>query len=47
MCGGHVLITIPMHHEAIIYVKHAKIVFTIKDKKEKFSFKSRMLHTLA
>jgi hypothetical protein len=33
--------------KAIIYVKHAKIVFTIKDKKEKFSFRSRMLHTPA
>jgi hypothetical protein len=32
---------------AIIYAEHAKIVFTIKDKKEKFSFRSRMLHTLA
>jgi hypothetical protein len=31
--------------KAIIYAKHAKIVFTIKDKKEKFSFRSRMLHT--
>jgi hypothetical protein len=33
--------------KAIIYVEHAKIVFTIKDKKEKFSFRSRMLHTPA
>jgi hypothetical protein len=32
---------------AIIYTEHAKIIFTIKDKKEKFSFKSRMLHTPA
>ena len=31
--------------KAIIYAKHAKIVFTIKDKKEKFSFRSRMMHT--
>jgi hypothetical protein len=31
--------------KAIIYVEHAKIVFTIKDKKEKFSFKNRMLHS--
>jgi hypothetical protein len=33
--------------KAIIYAKHAKIVFTIKDKKEKFSFRSWMLHTPA
>jgi hypothetical protein len=33
--------------KAIIYAEHAKIVFTIKDKKEKFSFRSQMLHTLA
>jgi hypothetical protein len=33
--------------KTIIYVEHVKIVFTIKDKKEKFSFKSRMLHTPA
>jgi hypothetical protein len=31
--------------KAIIYVEHAKIIFTIKDKKEKFLFRSRMLHT--
>jgi hypothetical protein len=31
--------------KAIIYVEHAKIVFSIKDKKEKFSFKERMLHS--
>jgi hypothetical protein len=30
--------------KAIIYAEHAKIVFIIKDKKEKFSFRSRMLH---
>jgi hypothetical protein len=33
--------------KVIIYVKHANIVFTVKDKKEKFSFRSRMLHTPA
>jgi hypothetical protein len=33
--------------KAIIYVEHVKIVFTIKDKKEKFSFKNRMLHSPA
>jgi hypothetical protein len=33
--------------KAIIYVEHTKIVFTIKDKKGKFSFRSRMLHTSA
>jgi hypothetical protein len=33
--------------KAIIYVEHSKIVFTIKDNKEKFSFKNRILHTLA
>jgi hypothetical protein len=33
--------------KAIIYAEHAKIVFTIKDKKEKFSFRSQMLHTPA
>jgi hypothetical protein len=33
--------------KAIIYTEHAKIVFTIKDKKEKFSFRSQMLHTPA
>jgi hypothetical protein len=31
--------------EAIIYTELAKIVFTIKDKKEKLSFRSQMLHT--
>jgi hypothetical protein len=31
--------------KAIIYADHAKIVFFIKDKKEKFSFKERMLHS--
>jgi hypothetical protein len=31
--------------KAIIYAEHAKIVFTIKDKKEKFSFKNHMLHS--
>jgi hypothetical protein len=33
-----------MHHEGHHLAEHAKIVFTIKDKKEKFSFKNRMLH---
>jgi hypothetical protein len=33
--------------KAIIYAEHAKIIFTIKDKKEKFSFKNRMLHSPA
>jgi hypothetical protein len=33
--------------KAIIYVEHSKIVFTIKDNKEKFLFKNQMLHTLA
>jgi hypothetical protein len=33
--------------KAIIYAEHSKIIFTIKDKKEKFSFKDRMLHTPA
>jgi hypothetical protein len=33
--------------KAIIYAEHAKIIFTIKDKKEKFSFRNRMLHTPA
>jgi hypothetical protein len=33
--------------KAIIYVEHAKIVFTIKDNKEKFSFRSQMLYTPA
>jgi hypothetical protein len=32
---------------AIIYAEHAKIVFTIKDKKEKLSFKNHMLHSPA
>jgi hypothetical protein len=32
---------------AIIYAEHSKIVFTIKDNKEKFSFKNKMLHTPA
>jgi hypothetical protein len=30
--------------KAIIYAEHAKIVFSIKDKKEKFSFKECILH---
>jgi hypothetical protein len=30
--------------KAIIYVDTAKICFTIKDKKEKFSFKDRILY---
>jgi hypothetical protein len=33
--------------KAIIYVDNAKIYFTIKDKKEKFSFKDRMLYSPA
>jgi hypothetical protein len=33
--------------KAIIYAEQAKIVFTIKDKKEKFSSRSRMLHSPA
>jgi hypothetical protein len=33
--------------KAIIYEEHAKIVFSIKDKKEKFSFKERILHSPA
>jgi hypothetical protein len=33
--------------KAIIYTEHAKIVFSIKDKKEKFSFKERILHSPA
>jgi hypothetical protein len=33
--------------KAIIYAEHAKIIFTIKNKKEKLSFKNRMLHSLA
>jgi hypothetical protein len=31
--------------KAIIYVEYAKIVFTIKDMKEKFTFKNCMLHS--
>jgi hypothetical protein len=31
--------------KAIIYVDTAKICFTIKDKKEKFSFKDRILYS--
>jgi hypothetical protein len=37
----------PCITKAIIYAEHAKIVFTIKNKKEKFSFKNRMLHSPA
>jgi hypothetical protein len=33
--------------KAIIYAEHSKIVFTIKDNKEKFSFKNQMLHAPA
>jgi hypothetical protein len=33
--------------KAIIYAEHAKIIFFIKDKKEKFSFKQRILHSPA
>jgi hypothetical protein len=33
--------------KAIIYTEHAKIVFSIKDKKEKFAFKERILHSPA
>jgi hypothetical protein len=33
--------------KAIIYAEHSKIVFTIKDNKEKFSFKNQMMHTPA
>jgi pyruvate/2-oxoglutarate dehydrogenase complex dihydrolipoamide acyltransferase (E2) component len=33
--------------KAIIYAEHAKIIFSIKDKKEKFSFKERILHSPA
>jgi hypothetical protein len=33
--------------KAIIYVEHAKIIFSIKDKKEKFSFKEHILHSPA
>jgi hypothetical protein len=33
--------------KTIIYIEHAKIVFFIKDKKEKFSFKECILHSLA
>jgi hypothetical protein len=31
--------------KTIIYAEHAKIVFSIKDKKENFSFKERILHS--
>jgi hypothetical protein len=31
--------------KAVIYADNAKIYFTIKDKKEKFSFKDRMLYS--
>jgi hypothetical protein len=34
-----------MHHEGHHLCRACKIVFTIKDKKEKFSFKNRMLHS--
>jgi hypothetical protein len=30
--------------KAIIYAEHAKIIFSIKDKKQKFSFKEHILH---
>jgi hypothetical protein len=33
--------------KAIIYTEHAKIIFFIKDKKEKFSFKERILQSPA
>jgi hypothetical protein len=33
--------------KAIIYTEHVKIVFSIKDKKEKLSFKERILHSPA
>jgi hypothetical protein len=33
--------------KAIIYAEHAKIIFSIKDKKEKFSFKEHILHSPA
>jgi hypothetical protein len=33
--------------KAIIYAEHVKIIFSIKDKKEKFSFKERILHSPA
>jgi hypothetical protein len=33
--------------KAIIYVEHAKIILSIKDKKEKFSYKERILHSPA
>jgi hypothetical protein len=33
--------------KAIIYAERAKIVFSIKDKKEKFLFKERILHSPA
>jgi hypothetical protein len=32
--------------KAIIYEEHATIIFSIKDKKEKFSFKERIMHSL-
>jgi hypothetical protein len=32
--------------KAIIYAEHVKIIFSIKDKKEKFSFKEHILHSL-
>jgi hypothetical protein len=33
--------------KAIIHAEHAKIIFSIKDKKEKFSFKERIFHSPA
>jgi hypothetical protein len=33
--------------KAIIYAEYAKIVFSIKDKKEKFSFRECILHSPA
>jgi hypothetical protein len=33
--------------KAIVYAEHSKIIFTIKDNKEKFSFKNQMMHTPA
>jgi hypothetical protein len=33
--------------KAIIYAEHAKIIFSIKNKKEKFSFKEHILHSRA
>jgi hypothetical protein len=33
--------------KAIIYAERAKIIFSIKDKKEKFSFKERIMHSPA